>query len=189
MFQNRIGVLNPIFLTVLAASHPLFAGEKALFQEATAASGLNFTHFNGMDGRFLIAEMMAPGGALFDFDNDGDLDLYIVQGAAFSGAGDRKPQFPYKGEGLPNDRLFRNDLVDGMPKFVDVTAQSGILVTEYGMGVACGDVDNNGFVDLYITNLGPNRLLLNLGDGHFRDATATAGVAVPEWSTIAAFID
>ena len=179
----------PTCMVLLLVFMPTMATEKPLFEEVTQASGLNFTHFNGMDGRFLIAEMMAPGGALFDYDNDGDLDLYIVQGATFSGAGDNKALFPYKGRGLPNDRLYRNDLQDGKPRFVDITAQSGIKVTEYGMGVAAGDVDNNGYVDLYILNLGPNRLLLNNGDGTFRDNTQAAGLSLPQWSASATFVD
>ena len=93
-----------------------------------------------------------------------------------------------------SDRLFRNDLAVGADgtrtvHLVDITAGSGIPVSDYGMGVAAGDFDNDGWVDLYLTNLGPNRLYRNQGDGTFEDVTATAGVDDPRWSTCATFFD
>src|SRR5215469_1431158 len=114
------------------------------FKDESQTTGLTFVHANGMSGRFHFHEMMGSGAALFDFDNDGDLDVLLVQGA-----GDAK--------------LYRNDLVvgaDGSRRlaFTDVTAASGIRTTAYGMGVATGDFDNDGCIDLYLTGFGRNQL-------------------------------
>ncbi len=119
---------------------------------------------------------MGGGAALFDMDTDGDLDLYFVQ------SGDvREPA--NKGDG---NRLFCND---GRGFFTDVTQGSGADVPGYGMGVAAGDVDNDGDTDLYVTNLGGNVLLRNDGGGRFSDVTRDAGVAGSGWSTSATFLD
>lgn len=119
---------------------------------------------------------MGGGAALFDMDADGDLDAYLVQ------SGEVRNQAS-KGEG---NRFFRND---GRGFFADVTATSGAAAPGYGMGVAAGDVDNDGDTDLYVTNLDENVLLLNDGSGRFTDAAPTAGVAGAGWSTSAAFLD
>jgi len=125
-----------------------------------------------------------------DYDQDGDLDIFLVQ-SNIIGPGkklaDARP--PFKGKGQPRDRLFRNDSKSGVLKFVDVTEESGILSTGYGMGVASGDVNNDGYPDLYITNLGSNQLFLNKGDGHFEDVTGKSGADDPKWSTSASFFD
>ncbi len=165
------------------------------FRDITAETGLDFVHFNGMSGRFYFAEVVGSGGALFDYDGDGDLDLYLVQGR-FLGAEDKvgealispRPPLP------PRDRLYRNDLIvlpDGSRRlrFSDVTAASGIHGVGYGMGVATGDVDNDGDVDLYVSHFGPDRLWLNQGDGTFRDGTAAAGLTNAKWSVPATFFD
>ncbi len=167
----------------------------APFEELAAAVGLDFVHFNGMTGELYLPENVGSGCALFDYDNDGDLDVYLVQGALFD---DGKPhaaaRFPWRGEMPPRDRLYRNDLAAGpagrpVLRFTDVTSASGIDAPGYGMGVAAGDFDNDGFVDLYVTNLGPNQLWKNNGDGRFEDVTARAGVDDPWWSVSAAFVD
>ena len=138
------------------------------FVDEGGSSGLDFTHVNGMSGQFYMPEVLAPGVALFDYDSDGDLDVYLVQGQPLVGRrrGRRVP--------LPSgDRLFRNDLAadaDGARhlKFVDVTAASRIAPRGYGMGVAAGDVDNDGRVDLYLTKFdAANELSHNNGDGTF----------------------
>jgi hypothetical protein len=152
----------------------------ALFTDATEATGLDFVHANGMSGEFYLAEIMGPGAALLDYDNDGDLDAYLVQGG---------PLGPDKTI-ADTDRLYRNDLVEtGELTFVDVTAEAEIPAGGYGMGVAAGDFDGDGYVDLYVTNLGPNRLLRNDGDGTFSDVTATSGTGHDGWGTSAAFVD
>ena len=157
----------------------------ALFADATAEAGLDFRHWNGAIGRLWMVEMMGAGGALFDMDGDGDLDLLARQGAALDPPGPSP---------LGGDRLYRNDLLRGPEgsrrvRFVDVTAQSGITrAAGYGMGAAAGDSDNDGLVDLYLTDFGPNRLLHN-GGGRFSDRTAEAGVGDERWSVAASFVD
>ncbi|HXV59365.1 MAG TPA: CRTAC1 family protein [Vicinamibacteria bacterium] len=155
------------------------------FSDATAETGLDFVHVNGMTGEFFFPEMVGPGGGFVDYDNDGDLDVYLVQGGPLAVS----PAPPALG-----DKLFRNDLArapDGTtrPAFSDVTDASGIVASGYGMGLATGDFDNDGWTDLYVTNLGPNQLMRNQGDGSFEDVTSRAAVAGAAWSTSAAFFD
>ncbi len=169
------------------------SGTGAVFDEVAKATGLDFTHFNGMTGNFTIAEITGQGVGLLDFDGDGDLDVYLVQGSLL---GDKMSEalFPWRGSEPPMDRLFRNDLkvaADGTRTlhFTDVTQASRIRATGYGMGVATGDFDNDGRIDLYVTNLGHNQLLRNRGDGTFEDVTGKAGADDRRWSTCAAFLD
>ena len=191
------GALVALCLAVIPISRA--TAETPLFTDAAADSGLDFTHWNGMSGEYYFPEMTGQGAALLDYDNDGDLDVYMVQGGLL-GPGKKRADamFPYQGAWPPSDRLFRNDL--GAPaektgerglKFTDVTAESGLakIATGYGMGVATGDFNNDGFTDLYVTNYGSNQLLRNQGDGTFRDVTSAAGVDDPSWSTSAAFFD
>ena len=150
------------------------------FADVTAASGVDFVHVNGAMGRLLLPEVIGAGGALFDFDNDGDLDLFAVQGTALEG-------------GQASDvrsRLYRNDRGAGEPpRFTDVSAQSGLGSVGYGMGATTGDFDNDGRIDLFVTSLGATRLLRNRGDGTFADVTAKSGTADGRWSTSATFFD
>jgi enediyne biosynthesis protein E4 len=151
-----------------------------LFSDLTTESGLTFTHDNGATGHFYMPEMMGAGVALFDYDKDGDLDVYLVQGAPID-EGAR----PATG-----NRLFRNDgVVNGVPHFTDVTARAGVGMKGVGMGVAVGDVENDGWLDLYVTAFGSNVLYRNRGDGTFEDVTAHAHVDDQRWTTSAAFID
>ena len=156
---------------------------------------LEFTHFNGMAGGYHLPEVMSGGVAFFDYDLDGDLDVYLVQSNLIGpGADMAKAHQPFKGKGQPMDRLLRNDLTKGpdgkaVITWVDVTEASGIRATGYGMGVASGDVNNDGYPDLYVTNLGANQLWINNGDGTFSDRTEAANAGDNRWSTSAAFID
>jgi hypothetical protein len=174
-----------------ATPTPAPASTEDWFVDRTEQSGLTFTHFNGMTGDFYYPEVMPPGIALLDYDNDGDLDVFVVQGEMFSGKPIEKalvaPSSPL------SSRLFRNDAPAG-PKgpalhFTDVTEDSRIDVRGYGMGAATGDIDNDGCVDLYVTKLGSNQLLRNNCDGTFSDITATSRTADPGWSVSAAFVD
>jgi len=152
--------------------------------------GIDFVQFNGMSGEFYYVEHVGSGGALFDFDDDGDLDLYLVQGAMLGSAPLERATFPFEGRAPPRDRLYRNDLVEsGRLHFTDVTDASGVLSTGYGMGVAAGDFDADGRIDLYVTNFGSNLLLHNEGDGRFSDVTEASGTDDARWSTSAAFVD
>jgi enediyne biosynthesis protein E4 len=164
------------------------------FVERAKESGLDFVHFNGMSGEQYYPEIMAPGVAVFDYDNDGDLDVYLVQGTML-GAKKTLKDATYPPPDPLGDRLFRNDLAVGADgtrtlHFTDVTAPSGINVTSYGMGVAVADYDNDGLVDLYRTGLSGAVLLHNNGNGTFSDVTAKTGVGNPGgWGVSAAFVD
>jgi len=163
-----------------------------IFTDRTKEAGIDFVHFNGMSGSHYYPEVMGSGVALFDYDNDGDLDIFLVQGAMLGPKDVSQavfhPQLPLRG------RLYRNDSVrnaDGTCtlKFVDVTEESGIRAFGYGMGVAAADFNNDGWVDLYITNFGHNQMWRNNGDGTFTDVTAETGTNVGGWSICAAFVD
>ena len=156
-------------------------GEVAPFVDVTAGSGIDFVHVNGAAGELLLPEVIGGGGALFDYDNDGDLDFLAVQGTALRPARDADR----------GARLYRNDLdgVSNRPRFVDVTERSRIAIVGYGMGAATGDIDNDGWIDVLVTALGFTRMLRNNGDGTFTDVTAKTGLADPRWSTSATFFD
>ena len=148
-----------------------------------------------MSGGLYYAEHMGPGVALFDYDNDGDLDVFIPQGQML-GAGVKleRALFPPKGPQPVRGRLFRNDLTvnaDGTRalKFTDVTDASGINANAYGMGVATGDFDNDGCIDLYVTTLGRNQLFHNNCNGTFTDVSKSSHTDDSGWSSSAAFVD
>jgi hypothetical protein len=164
------------------------------FEEVGARVGLDFRHFNGMWGELYLPELTGAAVALIDYDNDGDLDVYLGQGNPIGDAADQELVFA-PDRPLPlSDRLYRNDLEmrpDGSRtlQFTDVTEESGLSAIGYNMGIATGDFDNDGWVDLYLTNLGPNQLLRNNGDGTFVDVTLEAGVDDRRWSVPAVFFD
>ncbi|MGI8672592.1 MAG: CRTAC1 family protein [Luteitalea sp.] len=165
------------------------------FEDSADAAGLHFTHVNGARGEFWMPEMMGAGVALFDYDGDGDLDVHLVQGSetgirapdTAAAAPSPEPQAPAR----RGSRLFRNDLdrPGGTLRFTDVTDQAGVALVGQGMGVAVGDFDNDGDLDLYVTTFGDDALYRNDGNGRFTDVTAAAGVSDPHWSTSAAFVD
>jgi enediyne biosynthesis protein E4 len=159
-----------------------------LFTDVTASTGLDFQHQNGATGRLLLPEVTGSGGAVFDFDNDGDLDVFAVQSGPIPGALSTASAAAARRAG---SRLYRNDLggASRQLRFVDVTERSGIRATGYGMGAATGDIDNDGWIDLYLTNLGSNQMLRNNGDGTFADITMTSRTDDPRWSTSATFLD
>jgi hypothetical protein len=152
------------------------AAPAAWFVEEAQARGLTFVHDSGARGEHLMPEIMCGGAALFDMDGDGDLDAYLVQSGALKDAPEQR---------APN-QLFANS---GSGIFTDVTEGSGADDRGIGMGVACGDADNDGDVDLFVANFGADVLLSNAGGGKFIDATARAGVADTGWSSSAAFLD
>jgi hypothetical protein len=158
-------------VTPLAA---LLAAGALHFTDATARSGIALTLTSGAAVPTQVLEVKGGGLALFDYDNDGDLDLFVPNGATLDA--------PDAG---PGARLFEN--LGGL-RFRDVTKERGIAFRGWGMGVAVGDVDGNGFDDLYVAAFGPDALLLNDGR-RFRDATAEAGLGDPRWGTAAAFGD
>lgn len=166
-----------------------------VFIDVAKDAGIDFIYFNGMTGEFYFPESMGAGVALLDYDNDGDLDVYLCQGHLLGkGKTLKDALFPPRAGEAMGGRLYRNDLtVDGngnpILRFSDVTATSGIEANGYGMGVAAGDIDNDGYVDLYLTNFGHNQLWHNDGDGSFTEITRTAGVDDERWSVSAAFLD
>jgi enediyne biosynthesis protein E4 len=164
------------------------------FVDRAEGTGLRFSYFNGMTGEFYFPEMLPAGVALLDYDNDGDLDVYLVQGQML-GEGKTLSQATMQPASLPlKGRLFRNDLQaqpDGTRTlhFTDITDQTGIDAHGYGMGLAAGDFNNDGCVDLYLTNLGSNQLFRNNCDVTFSDVSKQSGTNIPGWSVSAAFID
>ena len=161
------------------------------FTDVTHEAGIHWTHIDGRSGQKYFMETLGSGAAFFDYDSDGDADLYLVNGAPLPGydaavkqnAGTTITADFYS---RPTNSLFRNN---GDGTFTDVTEDAGVGDTGYGHGCAVGDYDNDGYPDLYVTNYGANRLYRNNGNGTFSDVTEKAGVAEPRWSTSCAFAD
>ncbi len=151
-------------------------GSEPRFTDVTQAAGITFRHENGLTGKCQYLEIMGGGVGLFDYDGDGDLDIYFVNGNRFL----EKPSPDI------TSRLYRND--DGC-QFTDVTKKAGVGGWSYGQGCCTGDYDNDGDLDLYVSNYGPNVLYRNEGDGTFADATARAGVGDPGWGQTCSFLD
>ena len=150
---------------------------QVIFVEATTEAGLNFKHFDGRSGRRYFVETLGSSAAFFDYDNDGDVDIYLVNGADLPGITSEVPA---------ENVLYRNN---GDGTFTDVTAIAGVADTGYGVGCAAGDYDNDGYLDLYVTNYEANVLYHNNGDGTFTDVTAESGVGETRWSAGCAFAD
>lgn len=155
--------------------HPAETGSPPWFEDVTEAVGIDFVHSPGRERRLWFPEIMAGGAGWLDYDDDGDLDLYLVQGGDL----DRSTT------NLPGNRLYRND--DGT--FVDVSDRAGVGDRSYGMGAATADYDGDGDTDLYVTNVGSNVLYRNEGNGSFSDVSDSAGVAHPGWGTSSGFFD
>ncbi len=149
-----------------------------VFRDITAAAGIDCVHTNGAYGDKLMPETIGSGAAFLDYDNDADQDLLLINSSWFPG---------HEQEATPTLALYRND---GSGQFTEVTREAGLAIDTYGMGVAVGDFDNDGWDDLYITALGENYLLRN-GQGQFTDITTSSGTAgqASDWSTAAAFLD
>ncbi len=166
-------------------------GAHAEFVDRAKQQGLDFVHFNGMTGQTLFPEMMGAGAAMLDIDRDGDLDLYLVQGELL-GEGVSMDQAVFKpAKGAPlTDRLFRNDLNNGVSQFVDVSEQSGLKAAPgYGMGLTVIDANGDGWPDLYRSGFGGNQLLINDRKGGFKDETSSWGADDDRWSITAVPID
>ena len=186
--QRHLGLLAAVCL--VAAERPIpptltvpppsaAATPGVRYVDVTRAAGLaGFRHVSGSAAKDYILEATGSGVAFFDFDNDGWLDAYLVNGSTFAALRGQ--------EEAPSAALFRNNR-DGT--FTDVTAAAGVANRRWGQGVCVGDFDNDGWPDLYVTNFGRNRLYRNTGQGTFTDVAETAGVAVGGWSTGCAFGD
>jgi len=140
-------------------------GNSIVFSDVTNQTGITFKHTDGGSGKRYIMETVASGLALFDYDNDGDVDIYFLNGEPLKGT---------KFDAPPKNALYRNE---GNWKFTDVTEQARVGDTGYGLGVAAGDYDNDGDLDIYVNNHGPNVLYRNNGNGTFTNVTKKAGVA------------
>ncbi len=166
--------LIPPFIIALLAAASTHAAE-LLFTDQTTAAGLDFVHVGGGKEKSFIIESNGSGAAFFDYDNDGDLDLYMVNGSTFA---------DYRTG--PGNVLYRND---GNGTFADATTGSGVGDPNWGAGVAVADVDNDGYRDLYVSNYGANSLYKNRGDGTFADVSAQAKIRGDDLSASAAFFD
>jgi hypothetical protein len=136
-----------------------------LLNDMTGKTGITFKHTDGSGGKYYIVETVCAGLAIFDYDNDGDLDIYFLSGGGLKGT---------KFKTQPRNALYRND---GDLRFTDVTKESGLGDPGHALGVTVGDYDNDGDPDVYVTNFGPNVLFSNNGDRTFADVTRKAGVA------------
>jgi hypothetical protein len=179
-----------LLMGVVAArqSGPTPDSQKAFpgkFVDIAPALGIHFNYLSSHTPKHYLPETMGPGVALFDYDNDGRLDIFLVNGAPLQ---DPTPKgfIPQKTGPTYWNRLYHQKH-DGT--FEDVTQKAGLQGVGYGMGVAVGDYDNDGFEDLYVTAYGGNKLYHNNGDGTFTDVTAKAGVSGSGWSTSAAWVD
>ncbi len=150
-----------------------------VFTDVTESAGIGFVHVNGAYGERLMPETIGSGAAFFDYDRDGDQDLLLVNSRYWEGHAKEGP--------TPTQALYAND---GQGRFTDVTEAAGLALSFYGMGVAVGDYDGDGWDDLYLTSLNTNHLLRN-AEGRFEDVTAGAGVGgdPDTWSSSAAFFD
>ncbi|MEO0422356.1 MAG: CRTAC1 family protein [Pseudomonadota bacterium] len=160
----------------------------AWFTDVSAPTGVDFAHVRALTKRLWLPEIMSGGAAWLDVDGDGRLDLYLVQGGYLAQRA-RTPEDDANDASvpaqLPANVLLRND----GERFEDITASSGTGDTGYGMGAAAADYDGDGDTDLYVTNLGPNVLYRNEGDGRFTDVTAASGTGHDGWGTSAAWLD
>ncbi|MDE2664708.1 MAG: CRTAC1 family protein [Acidobacteriota bacterium] len=149
-----------------------------VFEDVAAEAGLDFQHFSGSPEKQYILESMSGGVAWIDFDRDGWMDLYLVNGGRWEEL--------VQGKRTVSNALYRNN---GDGTFANVTDKAGVGNPHWGMGVAAGDYDNDGWVDLFVCNYGSNTLYRNNGNGTFSDVTATAGVGDGRWAVSASFGD
>ena len=168
-----------------SAAAPSSGATPGLFVDITQKSGVNFRYQASHTSKKYLIETMGPGVAVFDYDNDGRLDIFLVNGAPLD---DPTPlgTIPKKSGSMFWNRLYHQK-ADGT--FEDVTQKAGLQGEGYGMGVAVGDYDNDGYEDLFVTGFGGNHLYHNNGNGTFTDVTAKAGVGGSGWSTSAAWVD
>ena len=153
------------------------ASTEPIFIDVTESAGITFVHTDGRSGVRLFNEFLGSGGGFFDYDGDGDLDIYLVNGAVQTGGGQDQ---------TPHNVLYQNN---GDNTFTDVTDKAGVGSRAYGTGAAVGDYDNDGDIDLYVTNFGEDQLYRNNGDSTFTDVTTHAQVNNSNWGTSCAFAD
>ena len=172
MKDNGHTFLSLIFLMLVSMS----TGQDIKLKDQAKNRSLNFTHDHGGSGKYYYVESMGAGICVFDYDNDGDLDAYFPQGSPLPGW-DKKITL--------ENKLYRNDGAE----WKDVTIEAGVGDSGYGMGCACGDYDNDGSIDLYVTNFGRDVFYKNNSDGTFSDITDKVGIDNPSMGMSAAFFD
>ena len=173
-------ILSLILVAIIFNAHqqPLAQSKRVQFVDVAAQAGLTLVNTCGSKEKWYIIEAKGGGAAAFlDYDNDGDLDVYLINGSTLEG---------FKPGQEPTNKLYRNN---GDGTFTDVTERAGVGDTGWGMGCSVADYDNDGYPDIYVTNYGPNVLYHNNGDGTFTDVTNRAGVGDKRWSTGSAWGD
>ncbi|MYD44390.1 MAG: CRTAC1 family protein [Gammaproteobacteria bacterium] len=176
--MSSLAGLRSILLVAVILPHMVIA-QTAHFQDRTNSAGVSFIHVNGATGQLHLAEILGAGVGTLDFDNDGLLDIWLVQGG---------PLVNRTGD-LPSDELYRNVSKNGRLRFERVTEAMLVSATEYGMGVATGDVNADGYMDVFLANFGPNQLWMNRGNGTFELDQSFARFQSHEWSVAASFVD
>jgi hypothetical protein len=167
---------SKLLLGVVCVMAPGLSRAQVTFRDITQQAGIHFSHNNGATGKKYLPETMGPGCAFIDYDNDGYPDVLLINGTNLVGSGPSTTM-----------QLYHNN---HNGTFTDVTAKSGLAVPMFGMGVAVGDYDNDGFDDIFVTTLGQSHLFHNNGNGTFADVTKSAGMWGPnEFSTSAAWVD
>ena len=174
---GMLGTLGQLTLGIVGVAVPGQEPGSPHFVDMLVGSGIEYVNVSGDSEKLLILGSLGSGVLLLDYDNDGDLDLYFLNGALLKGG-----QVEY----VEKNRLYRND---NYWNFTDVTDKAGIGDAGWGMGGAVGDFDNDGHSDIFVTNIGPNVLYRNQGDGTFADITGTSHIEDESWGTSAAFLD
>jgi hypothetical protein len=182
---SSILYLASVFGSGQTDSNPVPTPSPAQFTDYTSHSGVTFQHFSSHTSKKYLIETMGAGVALLDYDNDGRLDIFLVNGAPIDDPSP-KGSIPKKTNPKHWNRLYHQER-DGT--FKDMTEHAGLEGAGYGFGVAVGDYDNDGFEDLYVTAYGGNQLYHNNGDGTFTDVTVKSGTGGSGWSTSAAWVD
>src|ERR1043165_2709616 len=177
---TRVWLVPSLLILIMAASAQLSVltsqPQDITFTDVTESAGITFKHVSSPEKKYIV-ESMSGGVALLDYNNDGYEDIYFVNSLTVD---------LVKSKGKTKSALYRNN---GDGTFTDVTDKAGVGDVGWGMGVAVGDYNNDGFDDLYVTCVGPNKLFKNNGNGTFTDVTSTAGVGDPRWSAGASFVD
>lgn len=174
--RSKFLLLILLYLLSLPGCEPV--NDSASFlKDVTSQVGLNFKHEPGVDGSYFMPESIGSGVALFDYDNDGDLDIYLINGNYHN---------RQRNQASPENQLYRQE-ANGI--FLNATDESGLGDTGYGMGVAVGDIDNDGDLDVYVSNYGPDQLYMNNGDGTFQNITRKAGIDNTAWGCSVTFLD